>query len=240
MTPLILKRLLFLFPLVIVGLGGCKYKTYNFIPAEVPQGKPVSLEEHDILETHLQTVRVYNQFSTVAFFDALLLDGPMRTLHTDSFVRRTAKKREDVWKDQSSELDNFVSFYILSDVRSADHASLSDDLCPWSIQLANDRDEVLTPASVSERELTPEFTTFFGYRVTPHKTAYLVKFLAKNEQGDLFIKPGEGCTLFFCSVRAVAEIHWPKVGSVEKCDRPVVKTQANKALRYDPENRYWV
>lgn len=239
MKQRIISNVLILLPLV-VALSGCKYKTYQTLPAEIPQGKAVALHEHQILTTHLQTVRVYDQFATLAFFDTLFLAEPLRRLQTESLALRTGKDREEIWKEHTEQMKESIVFCILSDVRVAEHASLADALCLWSLQLVNARHEALFPAAIHEQELTPEFISFFDTRLTNHKTPYAVKFPAKDKNGEPFIRSGEGVTLRFCSVKKVAEIHWPRVGSVEKCDRPLVTTQANKARRYDSENRYWL
>lgn len=210
------------------------------LASEIPQGKAISLNEHQVLATHLQTVRVYDQFSTKAFFDALFLGEALRRLQCESVCKRMGLNRDDLWKDHVAQMEEHITFFVLSDIRVPDHASLSDSLCPWSLQLTNERKEACGPSEIREIELTPEFISFFGARLTPHKTAYSVKFPAKDKDGKPFIVDGEGFTLRFCSVKTVAKIYWPHMGSVSKYDRPLVKTQANKARRYDAENRYWL
>lgn len=159
----------------MLGFSGCT-RIANWAQRNFYQGKPTA-DYFEIPEVYVRSITVYDQFTTVAMFDALWLSQRVR----EDFVQRSSYrlfKSEDQKKAaelrQQQELTHFIDFYVLSlyTIR-LDQSSL------WGIALVVDGVRYL-PVEIKQVTLEPEYAYFFGNALTHFKTPYLVRFASQN------------------------------------------------------------
>lgn len=156
------------------------------IKSEFPQG-----EEHQkneaVVQHHLKTARVYDQFATLARFDSIWLSDEMRACYVDLYAARRGLSQEEkdaLLRRQLEENKHWVSFYLLADIRDVTHISMSEKNTAWTVYLQMTGKPNVQPISIKEVELEPEYQRFFSkncFNVT--KVPYLIKFPALDMQG---------------------------------------------------------
>lgn len=167
-------------------------KYYDLITSEFPQGKDLP-DKREIVARYMQTATVYDEFQTVAVFNALWLSYEVRAAYVDVYCSKrglSPDEREEMLKRQLEENKYWVSFYVLADVRSKTNASLSDQNPMWTLHLKLGEYETLVPESIKEVDLDPELQLLFGSRFNLFKTAYLVKFPLQPVPSTSTTEPG--------------------------------------------------
>ncbi|MBT4595282.1 hypothetical protein HOD08_05390 [bacterium] len=212
-------RTILYFPVVaMVFLAGCspfkedkdgktkiqKMRTVELLAFEIPQAKKVFKYE-DLAKKNLKSTRLYDDFSTVASFDAIYLGDEMREALTDMKVSRrgwSEAKKQLLLKGHEDESAKWHVFYVMSEVREREFQSLADDLSSWALSLSVDDNDRVPSSFLKEIEPDPEIRTLFGTSYTRHKIAYLVKFEKKPNDNVEKLK------LCFRSPKHAGDLDW--------------------------------
>ncbi len=217
--------------LILVTVPGC-IKYHRTLPTEFPQGDE-KRDYSDITTNFVKATRVYDQFLTRAFFDALWLSDDVRIAYSKLHCEKQGKSAEDTdafIARQREENKHWTMFYVLADVRERQGTSLSEKNAPWTFYLKIG-DYMSAPLSVKEIDLEPEYQMFFGKQFNSFKTAYVVKFPARDMTDKNNTKPLDVVNLVIESVDKSVSLTWPIV-----MDKIASKT--NKKVAKD-EDFYW-
>ncbi|MFA6991138.1 MAG: hypothetical protein WC192_03755 [Candidatus Babeliales bacterium] len=192
----------------IVMLSGC-VPYHKLSKSEFPQG--TNLETHyDITENFVKSQRVFEQFTTLANFDAMWLSDQTRIAYVDMYCKKRGKSSEaqgTMLERQLEENRHWISFYVLADVRDVFNGAMNDKTPDWTPYLELDGQK-FEPVSIKEIELEPEYINLFGCKLNSFKTSYLVSFPAQDQAGKFYL---EGCKivkLVFSSVDKSCSVEW--------------------------------
>ncbi|MFH1461412.1 MAG: hypothetical protein ABIF12_00480 [bacterium] len=190
---LFLSLVLFLFPSCI--------KYYKISNIEMHQGHDHE-DERNALDGNKKTVAIYDQFMTQAIFDVLYLADPVRLAYVDKHCEKIGADLTTKKAMQAREIElnkNWISFYVLSDIRDKKHVSLTDKKSSWSIYLKFVDGATISPISIKEVDLEPEYIYLFGPMFNLFKRCYEVKFPARDLSRNFYIINEEPFQLFFSS-----------------------------------------
>lgn len=218
-----------LFLLAMLFLPGC-IKYHELSTTEFPQGKVV--EQQAVLATnYLRSIKLYNQFETIAGFDMLWLSSDVRSYFAQRFCAKRGKDAESfkaIESRQQEETNHWIGFYVLSDIRTRGHVSLKEKNAAWTMFLTIDKKTKVEPLSIKEVELEPEYQAIFGHRFNSFKSVYLVKFPAYGLDGKPYITtPKPSLTLTVCGLQREGSAVWNK----QTC---------SKTTALNDEDFYWV
>ncbi len=163
-------------------------------------------DSKEILKNYLRSVVVYDQFTTVAIFDALWLSDDIKTLYTDTYAAmhgRTPEVRKTFLRRQLKENSEFVSFYVLS----THDIPLNAKPAPWSVYLKIG-EKTYQPLEIKMVELLPEYGSFFGKKLSSHKDPYEVKFERKDGDGKDIFAGAKTIQLYFSGPNNYVFMHW--------------------------------
>lgn len=167
-----------LFVLTLLLPGCVKY--YELSTTEFNQGSEVT-QKTLLTKNFVRSIKLYDQFETVASFDALWLSPDVRSSYAKRFCSKRGKDDatlQAIENRQLEETNHWVGFYVLADIRTKHNISLNEKNAAWTFYLTiNDKIKV-DPISIKEVELEPEYQEIFGHRFNNFKTAYLMKFPA--------------------------------------------------------------
>ncbi len=187
-------------------------KYHKLSKEETPQGR--DLEDHrTVIYDGLRSKTIYDQFSTAAHFDVLKLSDAVREAYVDINVRQHGKDeqtKEAMLRRQLEENKHWITLYILADIRDKTHVSLTDKNSFWSPFLVFDDGRKVTPISIKEVELEPEYQYLFGHRFSVFKRSYEVKFPAVDLAGKSYLADGEKYILTMSSPFKQADYDWSK------------------------------
>ncbi|HXW86196.1 MAG TPA: hypothetical protein VEK38_02530 [Candidatus Bathyarchaeia archaeon] len=190
---------------VLLLLCGCG-RIVQWTKGNFYQGDTLENEQEEA-QRFVRTIVAYDQFTTVARFDALWLSDHVRTLYAQAHVRKYARSSEQYnafLRRQLEENNHFIAFYVLCDYEHV----LGDAQSSWSIVLKID-DNYYTPIEIKSVELSPIYQAFFGPRYNRFQVAYYVKFDAQNiEENDLIGDKTEKIALYFKSLGKEVALVW--------------------------------
>jgi hypothetical protein len=169
----------------VVVLTGCG-RLIDWGKSRFYQGNSFKIDLDDIKE-HIRWATVYDQFSTVATFDALWLSPAVRTAFAQEHAFREEKTEEHykaALRRQLEEPSHFIAFYVLS----LHEVGLGDPSSEWALFLTIDNQK-LDPLEIKGIDLPYEYQMFFGKRLTLFKDTYSVKFDAKTIDEKLYLTP---------------------------------------------------
>lgn len=165
---------------LIISFGGCgrivDWGTYTF---------EQSTNLDDIAEParhYIRSILAYDQFDTAAWFDALWLSDDARTAYANLYARRRGKSEEannTFLRRQVEETKHFMNFYILTPYENP----LGEANSLWQVFLNIDG-KIYMPIELKVAELEPEYKFIFGKKFTRFKEPYLIKFDAKDADGN--------------------------------------------------------
>lgn len=189
---------------LLTGCGGAlkKWKEETFTQAKLYKSE----ENEAVVKQYLQSLSLYDQFETVALFDALWLSDEIKTAVSDIHVQLLGKNKEvrnNFLRRQLKDNSEYVSFYVLSQhgISFVDHPT------QWHLHLVTDGNSY-SPASIKLLEITPEYRIVLNKKLTPHKDVYEVKFLRKNSKGKDILEEGKELQLFFNGLHHFGTIKW--------------------------------
>jgi hypothetical protein len=189
----------------IVLLSGCGGVT-DWVEDTFSQGESYSYNK-ELIKEYLRSERIYDQFTTVAIFDALWLSDEIRTEYADMYVTmhgRSQDVRNTFLRRQLKANSTEISFYILS----LNQISLNVKPMQWLLHLEVDGNKYL-PSSVKSAELTPEYVLFFGKSLTNHKRVYEVRFDRNDQDGkEILNEESKKLSLIFSGSQQYRAMEW--------------------------------
>jgi len=204
-----------LFSFTLMALSGCG-RIIDWGKKSVDQGENIK-KEITKAKNHIISSRVYDQFELVGSFDSLWLTDEVREAYADLYVLkrgRTDVEKKIFLRRQLEENNHFISFYMLS---VADIV-IGDKDSAWTV-LLRIGDYNFMPTEFRSIELSSEYKSIFGKKFNRFKTAYIVRFNAKDIEDKPIILPGTNfISLVFRTVdkEAVQSWHIDKQGVLQK------------------------
>lgn len=211
----------FLFPSCI--------KYYKIANTETHQGH-AHQDERVALDGNKKKLAIYDQFMTQAIFDVLYLNDDVRFAYVDKYCEKNGLDEFAMKSLQSREMElnkNWISFYVLADIRDKKHTALTDPKSTWSMFLDFGNGIRISPLNIKELNLEPEYQTLFGSLFSTFVRSYEVKFPARDLNNIPYRKDKIPFKLFFSS--AFKESALTFNGELEKSyfvkpDKKVVKS----------------
>lgn len=209
-------------------------------PTESSQGKE-HRDFREIMTENLRSVSVYNQWETVAHFDALWLSNDTRKEYVTRYCSRrgrSADETEDMLQKDVAKNRETATFYILADVRDKFFPSLSSMTPAWAIHLEMEDGTKVVPKTIKEVDLEPEFVEMFGHRYKrpKFKLAYEVVFAAKTETLVLDFK--SPFKMVLSSTDRQCEMKWKDTPPV--CLKKINDVCLKKRKIRKDEDYYWL
>jgi len=178
---------------------------------------------------YVRSIILYDQFATIAMFDAIWLSDAVRTAYTDIYALKYGKDEEQkkvFLRRQFAENRHFITFFVLSTTL----APISEENSEWTLFLQIG-DETFAPQEIKKIALDPEYKAFFGKHFNRFKLAYRVTFDANDsEEVPLLREDTPEMTLYFRSVYKEARLCWDlnKLGAIS-ADSMMVPASDTKA-----------
>lgn len=170
------------------------------------QGKEVKYDRK-LIKSYIKSIRIYDQIDTLGIFDVLWLSIPVRSAYAELTAQMHGKdeeKKSAFLRRQFEETRHFISFYVLSTYG----IPLGETTSAWIVTLRID-DEVYRPIELKSVELPLEYKWFFSDHFNRFKLPYLLKFDAKDIQGNnLITEDTQTITLVFRSIDKEQELIW--------------------------------
>jgi len=169
--------------LMVLSLSSCN-KIVDWGKSNFYQG-----HEYDtyvcMAKPFIRSVTIYDQLSTRAHFDALLLSDEVRTAYADLHSARFAKSLEHkaiFLRRQLEENDHYISFYFLTIYG----LKLGTPESHWTLILEVDGKQY-QPVELKLIDLPYEYQIFFGELYNRFKEPYHVRFDARDLQDHQII-----------------------------------------------------
>jgi len=121
---------------MVVLTAGC-IKTYKLVPSETSQGIEREKNE-EVAKNNVRSAKIYNQWETLAQFDAIWLSEQTRDAYVDLYSARRGKDadaRESMSAREREASKKTISIYVLADVRDQFHPALTDSDAAWTMYL---------------------------------------------------------------------------------------------------------
>lgn len=189
----------------VLGLSGCG-RMVDWGKRTFYQGENQETNLSTI-QNHIRSITAYDQFDTVAQFDALWLSSQVRELYAYFYTRLIGKGDEYkhmIERRQLEENNHFVMFYVLSPYKDI----LGKPESMWHLFLEIDGVRY-SPIEIKEVDLAPLYKEFFGKRLSVFKKAYQVKFDAQDVDNIPIIRDETTClVLYFRSLRKEVSLSW--------------------------------
>ncbi|MBP6869789.1 hypothetical protein KBC04_02820 [Candidatus Babeliales bacterium] len=201
------------------------------------QAEPVSKHFALSMEPFIQSLKIYDQLVTIADFSAMFLTDEARMIYADYFFHRNFKTPEEQELDRErllKENDYYITFYVIGNqpatIFPSGRALFSGEYqvrgpllgtadAHWKITMAVDGKEY-GPCDVRSISLPAEYQHFFGIHWSQFKSAYKVRFDARDQNGDEILPIGNHrVQLKFNSVTYNAVLEWKTVSY--QIERPI-------------------
>lgn len=194
-------------------LSGCGGRVFDWAKEHFDQGCPVN-QHLERARCFIRTERIYDQFTLVGGFSAIWLSDVVREEYVELhayFRAKTETEKKAMLRRQLAENDHFIQFYVLS----ANDITLGKYDSDWSLVLRI-ADKIYSPHEVKEIELSQEYILIFDKLWDGFQTPYLVKFAAKDVDGNLIIPNTTTCiSLEFRTFTKECSMNWV---SFSACD----------------------
>lgn len=195
----------FLISVFLILMPGCG-RLIDWGKETFHQGEQIALDT-TIAKDNMRSVAVYDQFTTVGLFDALLLSDDVRMLYAEMHARKLGKNKDQYnafLRRQLEENKHYLSFYVLSTYDKP----LGEVTSDWVVFLkVNDRD--ITPFEVKVVDMPAEYHLLFGKRFNRFKVSYSVKFAMRDREDNPVIGPDtHKLSLIFRSLSKEAALVW--------------------------------
>jgi hypothetical protein len=190
---------------ILFLLPGCGGNIVDWADETFYQGK-MHNDYEKAVKPFLKGVRLYDQFDTLAIFDAIWLSDTVRTAYAQVYAKMIGMDEDgyiDFLRRELSANAYFVSFYVLSQKS----IPLTDIPPLWVVHLEIDGKKYL-PAEIKAVELAAEYLGFFGKRVNNHKEPYEIRFDRKDAEGVDILEGKREIKLFFSSPRHYGVMSW--------------------------------
>lgn len=201
-------------------LSGC-VKYYELSTTEFPQGSSAP-SQATLKKRFVRSLKLYNQFETIAAFDVLWLSPEVRSNYAQRFCAKRGKDADAlkaIESRQIEETNHWIEFYILSDIRKRGHGSLKEKNAAWTVHLTINNKVTLESMSIKEVELEAEYQTIFGHLYNSFKNIYLVKFPAYGLDGKQYITtPHPTIKLTIAGPEREGSLVWDKASCTQKLE----------------------
>lgn len=190
---------------ILFLLPGCGGNILDWADETFYQGK-IHKDYEKAVRPFLKSVRLYDQFDTLAIFDGLWLSDSVRTGYAQVYAKMMGKNEAeyvDFLRRELSANTYFVSFYVLS-MKSI---PLTEIPPLWAVHLEINGKKYL-PAEIKCVELSAEYASFFGKRMNNHKEAYEIRFDRKDVEENDILEGKHTMKLFFSSPRHYGVMSW--------------------------------
>jgi hypothetical protein len=167
------------FVLAVLMFSGCG-RIEDWADTTFSKGRMYQ-EERGLINDYLRSVKIYDQFTTIALFDVLWLSDDIRTLYANTYTKmhgRSEEVRQTFLRRQLKANSHFITFYVLS----THEIQLNLKPAQW-IGYLKIGDMTYLPLETKSVELTPEYIHFFGKKLSKHKQPYEVRFERKDQEG---------------------------------------------------------
>lgn len=163
-------------------------------------------KDKELISYYMRSKNIYDQFTTVALFDALWLSDDIRTLYTDSYAKmhgRSNEVRQTFLRRQLKANTHFIDFYVLS----TDEVPLNVKPIVWALYLKVG-DITYQPLAVKAVDLSPEYKQFFGRKLSNHKRSYEVRFERYDADGKDILDGQDIIELYFSGPGSYTSVEW--------------------------------
>ena len=193
------------------------------------QAEPVSKRFALSMEPYIRSLKIYDQLVSIADFSAMFLTDEARMIYADYFFHRNFKTPEEQQVDRArllKENDYYITFYVIGNqpatIFPSGRALFSGEYqvrgpllgtpdAHWKISLAVDGKEY-APCDVRSVSLPAEYQYFFGIHWSQFKSAFKVRFDARDQDGNEILPFGKHrVELKFSSVTNNAILEWQSV-----------------------------
>ncbi len=206
-----------------------------FLPScTIIQWSASTFRQADVVSSHfsksmdpfIKSVVVYNEFASIAEFSALFLTDQARMIYADYFFNRNFKTEAEQALDRTRlliENNYYITFYVIgyqpATIYPTERALffgqyqvqgplLGSADAKWKITLVVDGKEYV-PCDIRSTELPVEYQYFFGRSWSQFKTAFKVRFDARDVSGKEILPHGNHhVKLKFSSVIYDANLEW--------------------------------
>lgn len=188
----------------IVFLSGCN-KIIDWGKSNFRQATRYSQNFISAAQHYIRSLIMYNEFTTIATFDAIFLTDHMRMLYVDYHNKchgMTSEQEDSMRKRLINENKYYISFYVIGTqkehiyntnkalftgeyLKQPEILGLKD--CAWNVRMLVNGKEYM-PESIRVIDLPIEFNNFFGHRISQFTTAYIVRFPINNSAGKPVIE----------------------------------------------------
>ena len=188
----------------MVLLPGCGGVT-DWASQTFNQGKQHA-DHKAVVEKYMRSIKIYDQFETIALFDVLFLSDDIRDAYSKLFSSTHGRSQEahlTFLRRQLKTNEHFVSFYVLS----THQVPLNLKPAVWSIYLKVG-DVAYQPLEIKAIELAPEYNRFFGKRLTNHKRPYEIRFERQDTEGRDILEGASCVDLVFSTPKYHSSVSW--------------------------------
>jgi hypothetical protein len=224
---------------LIVLISGC-VPYHKLSQKEFPQGTDLK-NSYDVSKLFIRSQSVYDQFTTLAQFDAIWLSDQTRVAYVEMYCKKRGKNekaKEAMLARQLEENHHWISFYVLADVREVFNSAMNDKNPVWTPYLKLDK-ECIEPVSIKEIELEPEYISIFGTKYNSFKTAYLISFPAKNDTTNkMYLDGAKKLNLVTSSVDKSCILQWDLENLTKKISNKKFSGKKIKKTKKDLDF-YW-
>jgi hypothetical protein len=196
-----LRSLLLVSVVLLSGCGGVK----DWINETFDQGK-VHKEDKKVIDNYLRSIKIYDQFTTIAIFDALWISDEVRKLYANTYVAmhgRSEEVRKTFLRRQLKANSHFITFYVLS----THEIPLNLKPATWVTHLKIG-EKNYSPVEVKSVELVPEYELLFGKVMTNHKRPYEIRFDRKDAEGKDILDGADKIALYFSGPHHYSSVEW--------------------------------
>ena len=193
-------------------LPACDRGAVEWVEDTFEQSKTHDVDKK-MVKKYLKSVRVYDQFDTIAIFDVLWLSNDIRSTYSSLHSTMAGMSKEAsiaFLRRQLKATEHYVNFYILS----TDNIVLNATPAPWMVTLKVG-EKKYAPLEIKVLDMSPEYKTIFGSLLTNHKRPYEIKFDRKDADGKDIMSPAiDHMTLSMSSPTHYVDIEFPLEGQI--------------------------
>lgn len=189
----------------LVFLSGCT-RIANWAQCNFYQGQQAVIDTAPV-RSYIQSLTLYDQFTTVAQFDVLWLSDAVRTEFVQTQAHSLGKTKEQtdmLLQRQIDENNHFITFFVLTPYDMV----LGEPNAEWMLFLEIHQ-TTFVPIEIKKIELSPIYQFYLGKKYNRFKNVYQVKFDARNAQdAPIITSDTEHIALHFRSTQKEGMVCW--------------------------------
>ena len=189
----------------LIFLSGCT-RIANWAQCNFYQGQQAVIDTATV-RSYIQSLTLYDQFTTVAQFDVLWLSDAVRTEFVQTHAHSLGKTQEQtdmLLQRQIDENNHFITFFVLTPYDMV----LGQPNAEWMLFLEIQQ-TTFVPIEIKTIELSPIYQFYLGKKYNRFKNVYQVKFDARNAQdAPIITAETEHIALHFRSTQKEGMVCW--------------------------------